>query len=196
MEIHEIQFVKGVVRWEGLPDEGVPEVAFVGRSNVGKSSLLNMLAERKELARTSGTPGKTQQFNYYLVNQNLYFVDVPGFGYAKVSKKQRAKWGRFIGEYLTRRVPLRVVFHLVDSRHPPTQLDKDVMALMRGSPVPYIIVLTKADKLSNNQRQKSLASVQQVLTQGAMEVPVVFTSAKKGTGREELLTWIENLVAV
>ncbi len=196
MEIHEIQFVKGVVRWEGLPDEGVPEVAFVGRSNVGKSSLLNMVAERKELARTSRTPGKTQQFNYYLVNQILYFVDVPGFGYAKVSKKQRAKWGRFIGEYLTHRVPLRVVFHLVDCRHPPTQLDKDVMALMRGSPVPYIIVLTKADKLSNNQRQKSLASVQQVLAQGAMEVPVVFTSAKKGTGREELLTWIENLVAV
>ncbi len=195
MEIHEIKFVKGVVRWAGLPDDGLPEVAFVGRSNVGKSSLLNMVAQRKELARTSGTPGKTQQFNYYLVNQNLYFVDVPGFGYAKVSKKQRAKWGQFIGEYLTGREALRVVFHLVDSRHPPTQLDEDVMALMRGSPIPYIIALTKTDKLSGNQQQKSVAAVEQVLRRGAMEVPLILTSAKTGRGRDELLNWIDTLIA-
>lgn len=195
MEIHEIKFVKGVVRWAGLPDDGLPEVAFVGRSNVGKSSLLNMVAQRKELARTSGTPGKTQQFNYYLVNQNLYFVDVPGFGYAKVSKKQRAKWGQFIGEYLTGRETLRVVFHLVDSRHPPTQLDEDVMALMRGSPIPYIIALTKTDKLSGNQQQKSVAAVEQVLRRGAMEVPLILTSAKTGRGRDELLNWIDTLIA-
>lgn len=195
MKISDVQFVKGASRWQHLPEEGIPEVAFVGRSNVGKSSLLNMLVGRSGLARTSGTPGKTQEFNFYLVNNALYFVDLPGYGYAKISKKKREKWGHFIGQYLTEREPLRVVFHLIDSRHPPTALDMDVMAVMRGSPVPYVIVLTKTDKLSGNQRAKSKAEVEKVLDKAAMEVPFILTSAKDKRGRKELLQWIDDLVA-
>ena len=193
MVIKDIQFIKGATRWEHLPTDGLPEVAFVGRSNVGKSSLLNMVAGRTKLARTSGTPGKTQEFNYYKVNGRLYFVDLPGYGYAKIARTQRSRWGRLIGRYLTEREPLRAVFHLIDSRHPPTELDRDVMAVMRGGDVPYLIVLTKTDKLSGNGRARSRAALEQVLAQAALEAPVIFSSAKKKQGRAELLRWIEDL---
>ncbi len=193
MIIKDIQFIKGATRWEHLPEDGLPEVAFVGRSNVGKSSLLNMLAGRVKLARISRTPGKTQEFNYYRVNNRLYFVDLPGYGYAKISRAQRNQWGRFIGHYLTERASLRAVFHLIDSRHAPTARDEDVMALMRGGPVPYLFVLTKTDKLSGNQRARSRAMFKTVLEKAALEVPVIFTSAKDKRGREELLQWIEDL---
>ncbi len=192
MKIKDVRFVMGAAQWVQLPQDGRPEVAFVGRSNVGKSSLLNMLTGRT-LARISGTPGKTQQFNYYLVNDHLYFVDLPGYGYAKIARVQRERWGRFIGRYLTEREPLRAVFHLIDSRHPPTALDQDVIAVMRSSPVPYIIVLTKTDKLSGNARARSRAAVDQVLRAAALDVPVVLTSAKDGWGRNELLRWIGDL---
>ena len=193
MVIKDIQFIKGATRWEHLPTDGLPEVAFVGRSNVGKSSLLNMLAGRTKLARTSGTPGKTQEFNYYKVNGRLYFVDLPGYGYAKIARTQRRRWGRFIGRYLTERAALRVVFHLIDSRHPPTELDHDVIDLMRGGDVPYVLVLTKTDKLSGNGRARSRAALEQVLARKAMEAPVILTSATKKQGREALLQWIEDL---
>lgn len=194
MEVRDVHFVIGAARWEQLPEDGLPEVAFVGRSNVGKSSLLNMLVGRNNMARTSGTPGKTQQFNYYLVNDHFYLVDLPGFGYAKISRTERERWGRFIGQYITQRASLRAVFHLIDSRHRPTSLDRDVIAEMRGSPVPYIIVLTKTDKLSGNQRGKSVSGVRSVLRKAAMEVPIVMSSAKDKRGREELLKWIGDLV--
>lgn len=193
MKIRQVEFVKGATQMRQMPTDGVPEVAFVGRSNVGKSSLLNMLTGRKNIARTSRTPGKTQEFNFYRVNGRLYFVDLPGYGYARISKTQRAQWGRLIGQYLTEREPLRVVFHLVDSRHPPTALDQDVMATMRGSPVPYVIVLTKADKLSGNARARTKTVLDKMLAAAAMEVPVIFTSAKTGRGRDEVLRWIGDL---
>lgn len=196
MRVRDAEFVKGAARWEQLPGPELPEVAFVGRSNVGKSSLLNMLLGRKRLARTSRSPGKTQQLNYYRINGKLYFVDLPGYGYAKVSKKERERWGRLIGQYLTERPSLRLVIHLVDSRHPPQQLDEDVMALMRGSPVPYLIALTKTDKLSGNKRAESVRRVEQVLTRGAMDVPVVLTSAKDRRGYKELWRWIRDLTGV
>lgn len=188
-------FIKGAVRWADLPADGRPEVAFIGRSNVGKSSLLNALVGRRSLARTSGTPGKTQQFNYYLLDERMYFVDLPGFGYAKIARTQREKWGRFIGRYLTEREPLRLVFHLVDSRHAPTDLDRDIMELMRGGRVPYVIVLTKADKLSGNQRAKSERRVQDVLGEYGMEVPVILTSANTGRGIDNLWDWIGALAS-
>jgi len=193
MKIRDVRFVKGATRWEHLPEDGKPEVVFVGRSNVGKSSLLNMLVGQKKLARISGTPGKTQQFNYYLVNDRLYFVDLPGYGYARISRAQRNQWGRLIGRYLTERAPLQLVFHLVDSRHPPTALDLDVMSVMRGGSVPYVIVLTKTDKLSGNERVRSRSAVEQALAQAAMEVPILLTSAKKKQGRAELLQWIGDM---
>jgi GTP-binding protein len=193
VEIREAQFVKGVTGWSGLPGDGRPEVAFIGRSNVGKSSLLNLLTGRRALARTSGTPGKTQQFNYYLINNRLYFVDLPGFGYARVARTERDRWGKFIGRYLTEREPLRLVFHLVDSRHPPTSLDRDIMEVMRGSNIPYVIALTKTDKLSGNERAKSAKQVEEVLSEYAMEVPVIQTSVKTRRGRDEMLNWIQSV---
>ncbi len=189
-----VTFVKGAVRWSELPDDGRPEVAFIGRSNVGKSSLINAMVGRRSLARTSGTPGKTQQFNYYLIDDAFYFVDLPGYGYAKVARDQRDRWGRFIGTYLSDREPLRLVFHLVDSRHEPTSLDRDIMETMRGGRVPYVIVLTKADKLSGNERVKSERRVKDVLSGYAMEVPVILTSSKTGRNIDELWDWIHAVV--
>lgn len=194
LKIRDVQFVKGATTWDALPRDSRAEVAFIGRSNVGKSSLLNMLVERKNLARTSGRPGKTQEVNYYLVNQHLYFVDLPGFGYARVSRDVRERWGRFIGTYLIEREPLRLVVHLIDARHEPTRLDKDIMETMRGGHVPYLIALTKTDKLSGNERTRALKEVDNTLEGYAMEVPVILTSAKDGRGRGELLDWIDAVV--
>lgn len=195
MTITEARFVRGVVRWQDLPDDARPEIAFLGRSNVGKSSLLNRLVGRRALARTSGTPGKTQEFNYYLVNDRFYLVDLPGFGYARVARTQRERWQRFIGRYLTERVALRGVFHLVDSRHPPTALDREVMLLTKAAPAPYVVLLTKADKLSGNQRGKSVAAVQRALREAGREAAVVLTSAHDGRGRDEVLGWLDTLTA-
>lgn len=194
MVIRDVCFVKGAAAWEHLPADGRSEVAFVGRSNVGKSSLLNMLAGRTSLARTSGTPGKTQEFNCYLVNDHFWFVDLPGYGYARVMRARRNEWTRLIMRYLTEREPLRAVFHLIDSRHAPTERDEAFMELMRESTAPHIIVLTKADKLSGNERARSLARVQRMLISHAIETPVVVTSAKTKRGREDLLAWIGDLI--
>ncbi len=195
MRVKQAEFITGATRWEELPVDGLPEVAFVGRSNVGKSSLLNELTNKSGLARTSGTPGKTQQFNYFLINRELYFVDLPGYGYAKVSREQREYWGRFIGQFLTERVPLRLVIHLIDSRHPPQSKDEDIMEAMRGNPVPYVIAHTKIDKLSGNKRVKSLRTLEKALRQRAMDVPIVQTSAETGEGKKELLQWVGMLAS-
>ena len=193
MLIKEAQFVRGAATWKGLSDDGMPEVAFIGRSNVGKSSLINMLTGRKALARTSNTPGKTQQFNYYLINESYYFVDLPGFGYAKVSKVQRAKWERFISRYIAEHEAVRLVIHLVDGRHNPTNLDKDVMEFMKGGWMTYLVVLTKMDKLSGNHRNKAVRQVKESLAEFDLEVPVIASSSKNRTGKEEILQWIQDV---
>lgn len=193
MRFHDVQFIKSASQWRDLPTDARPEVAFLGRSNVGKSSLLNMLVGRKALARISHTPGKTQTFNFYLIQEKFYLVDLPGYGYAKVAKTQRAQWGKFIESYLRERDPLRLVFHLVDSRHPPTALDEAVMETMKGGHVPYLVLLTKADKLKRNDRAKTVARAQRVLKTHNLEVPVILTSAKDQTGRNDILRWIKDL---
>ena len=191
MIIHSASFVLGVASLKGLPESTLPEAAFVGRSNVGKSSLINMLLGRKQLARTSGQPGKTQQLNYYLINDAFHLVDLPGYGYARVSRTQRDAWVQLIGQYLERRDRLRAVVHLVDSRHEPTALDLMVMDFMRGRPLPYLLVLTKSDKLSGNGRARALRNVQKPLVERAMEIPVILTSAETGRGREEVWEWLD-----
>lgn len=194
MDIQSVTFVGGATRLGHMPEDGMPEVAFIGRSNVGKSSLINAFLKRKSLARTSSTPGKTQEINFFRVNDAFYVVDLPGFGYARVSKAHRAAWQKLIGAYLTGRETLRVVFQLVDSRHEPTALDKEVMILLRESPAEHVVVLTKSDKLSGNERQKSVSRVQKTLLSLGMERPVVLTSAHDGRGRDALVDWLDQLL--
>lgn len=192
MEVQHITFVKSAENLKQMPSDGLPEVAFIGRSNVGKSTLLNMLCRRKSLARISGTPGKTQTFNFYEVNYEVYFVDIPGYGYARVSKKARAQWRRTIVAYLTQRTSLCTVLHLVDSRHAPTNLDKEVMLVLRETQVQRLLVLTKADKLSGNGIHRSIRTAKDVLKAQGVEYPVIMTSSVDQRGRGELLNRIED----
>src|SRR5690554_1227331 len=202
MRIHNVEMVRAVGSWAQLPEDGRPELAFVGRSNVGKSSLLNYLIGRKALARTSNTPGKTTTLNFYLVNADaqgqggFYLVDLPGYGYAKVARTQREQWMQLIGRYVTERVPLGVVFHLIDSRHPPTKLDEELLDLLRGGPVPYVILLTKADKLGKNQQRSRVAELKRRLKGMGLDLPVVLTSAEKKEGAEEIWRWVQLLTDV
>jgi len=196
MKVKTVDFVLSAPSWAAMPKDRKAEIAFVGRSNVGKSSLLNALIGRKNLARTSSTPGKTQALNYFLVNgpAGFYLVDLPGFGYAKVSQKQRAAWQLLIGGYVTEREELRLIFHLIDSRHEPTKLDDELIEIMRGSSVPRVILLTKADKLPKNQQRSRVAQVQRRLVSAGVELPVVLTSAEKKTGMDEVWKWVETLL--
>ncbi len=191
MTIDQVVFVQGATSLGHMPEEPIPEFAFVGRSNVGKSSLINRLFERRNLARTSSTPGKTQEINFFRVNDTFHVVDLPGFGYAKVSKKQRAAWQKLIGQYLMERRQLAAVFQLVDARHDPTALDKELMMLMRESPAEHVVLLTKGDKLSGNQRHKAISRVRKTMTLIGQEKPVILTSAHDGRGREEILEWMQ-----
>jgi len=195
MKIRDVRFIKSAPNWATLPDDGRAEVAFVGRSNVGKSSLLNYLVGRRALANTGQRPGKTTTLNYYLVNADaqgqggFYLVDLPGFGYAKVSQKERARWQQLIGRYVTEREPLRAVFHLVDARHPPTKMDEELLALLLEGSTPYVEVLTKGDKLSGNARANRVRDMEKYLAERGIEVPVVLTSAEKKEGAEEVWRW-------
>ena len=194
MKIKSASFVMGAVSVKTMPDEGIPEIAFVGRSNVGKSSLINKFLGRKNIARTSSTPGKTQEVNFFLINEVFYLVDLPGFGYARVAKRQRAEWKKLISGYIRHRQALRIVFHLIDSRHPLSDIDRDILRLIgEGDAVP-VVLLTKGDKLSGNQRQKSINEIRRGIAEMSLEPPVILTSAKDGRGKEEILGWVSSLL--
>lgn len=200
MKIHSARFAFAAPNWDALPEPDRPEIAFAGRSNVGKSSLLNALIGRKNLARTSKQPGKTQAINFYLINADdsgnggFYLVDLPGFGYAKVSKKKRAAWQRLVGRYVTERAEtgaLCAVVQLIDSRHPPAKMDEELMALLLESTAAPLIALTKSDKLSGNGKTKALAALKRHLAPYGIEVPIILTSAEKKQGLERLWEWIK-----
>lgn len=190
MQFKKAHFVTGAPSLSACPNPFYPEIGLAGRSNVGKSSLINALVSHSGLARTSNTPGKTRQINYYLVDDKTYLVDLPGFGYAKVSKKERERWGRDIRDYLLERPTLRLVIHLVDIRHKPSKLDEEFFYWLGTNRLPFIVVLTKADKISHNKRQQSKARLRRILDEMNIEVPMIISSVKDNTGIKKVRSLI------
>jgi len=190
MQIHTAQFLLSALDPAQYPRDRRPEFAFVGRSNVGKSTLLNTLLGRKGLAKTSGTPGKTQTINFFDVNEKLYFVDLPGYGYAKVPKAMKDTWNEVMVAYLSDREPLRMVSVLVDARHKPSPLDVDMIRILETAAVPTLIVATKIDKLKRSQRQVSLKVIGETL--GLERDAIVPFSAVTRDGFKELWQVIDD----
>ena len=192
MKIKSAEFVISNTEIEKCPKERIPEYAFIGRSNVGKSSLINMLTGRKSLAKTSGKPGKTQLINHFKINENWFLVDLPGYGYAKVSKKDRSIFAKFIYEYLEKRETLICTFVLVDSRHEPQKIDLLFMEWLGKKQIPFVIVFTKMDKLSSSQLNKNLTKYKTEMLKTWEEIPQTFmSSAESGLGKLEILKFIE-----
>lgn len=175
-----------------IPADGIPEFAFIGRSNVGKSSLINMITERPALAKVSGVPGKTRLINHFLVNDSWYLVDLPGYGYARVSKKVKGEFGKIITDYILKSPKMHFLFLLVDSRHEPMKTDLEFIEMLGVNRVPFGIVFTKADKQSENQTEANISRYKRKLLEDWEELPPVFvTSSEKKTGREPILGFIE-----
>ncbi|MCU0231998.1 MAG: ribosome biogenesis GTP-binding protein YihA/YsxC [Acidobacteria bacterium] len=189
-----VEMVRAAARPEDFPRDGRPEVVLLGRSNVGKSSLINRLVGRKGIARVSKAPGRTREIFFYLVDERAYVVDVPGFGYARVSAGMRAAWDRLLAAYLERREPLRLALQLVDSRHPPQPLDHALAELLLEHEVPFALVLTKADKVSGSRAAQAAAEVRREIDLPSW-VPVVATSAHTGAGMKELSRIVDEALA-
>ncbi|CAM1344704.1 ribosome biogenesis GTP-binding protein YihA/YsxC [Tenacibaculum amylolyticum] len=194
MKIKSAEFVMSNSNVINAPKKRIPEYAFIGRSNVGKSSLINMLMERKKLAKTSGTPGKTQLINHFIVNDAWYLVDLPGYGYAKVSKKKRTIFQYFIENYFKEREQLVCAFVLVDSRHDPQKIDLEFMRFLGENQIPFAIIFTKADKLPSSKLNKQITSYKRKLLQHWETLPVNFlTSSSSKLGRDEVLNFIDGV---
>ncbi|RFU62581.1 ribosome biogenesis GTP-binding protein YihA/YsxC [Bacillus sp. V59.32b] len=184
MKVTSADIVISAVKPEQYPAEKLPEFALAGRSNVGKSSFINKMINRKSLARTSSKPGKTQTLNFYIINDELHFVDVPGYGYAKVSKTERAAWGRMIETYFTSREQLRAALLIVDLRHPPSKDDVMMYDFLKHHGLPCIVVATKADKIPKGKWQKHLKVVRETLDVDPDDQLIVF-SGETGQGKEQ-----------
>ncbi len=192
MKINSAEFVISNSDVAKCPNTPLPEYAFIGRSNVGKSSLINMLMERKNLAKTSGKPGKTQLINHFLINKNWHLVDLPGYGYARVSKKDKKTFQKYITDYFLQREQLVMGFVLVDCRHEPQSIDLEFMQWLGEQQLPFGIIFTKADKLKPNALKRNVAHYQEVLLETWESMPPYFiTSSSKGYGREQLLDYID-----
>ncbi len=187
-------FVTSAPRLEACPPESLPEICFAGRSNVGKSSLINGLLNRKKLARTSNVPGKTQQMNYYQIGDACFFVDLPGYGYAKVPIKERNRWGRNIREYLLNRKALKLIVHLVDVRHKPTTLDEDFIFWMASNQMPFCVLLSKADKISKNKVASAKADIKKILAEMNIVVPILAYSSESKEGIKEIQDLLKEFV--
>lgn len=194
MNVHNAEIVISAVSPAQYPDTQLPEIALAGRSNVGKSSFINTLINRKNLARTSGKPGKTQTLNFYLIEDALHFVDVPGYGYAKVSKTERAKWGKMIETYMTKREQLKAVVSLVDLRHAPSQEDVQMYEFLKYYGIPVILVATKADKIPRSKWNKHESMVKKILNFDPSDDFILFSSETK-QGKEEAWKAIERYLS-
>ena len=193
MLIQDAKFLTSNSRAQDCPPPTLPEYAFIGRSNVGKSSLINMLTNQKGLAKTSSHPGKTQLINHFLINDEWYLVDLPGYGYAKISKDSRAKWARMINYYLRQRPNLTCVMVLLDSRHTPQALDLEFMDQLGTEGIPFVMVFTKADKQSGSRTSQQVTHYLEKMSETWDELPRHFvTSAEEKTGRDELLGFIND----
>ncbi len=190
MKVTRTEFLKSAFKEEDWPKDAQPEIAFLGRSNVGKSSLINSLLSVRGLARTSSTPGRTQSLNFFSVNDQFKFVDFPGFGYARVPKHIKSTWGEMATAYLAKRRQLVLSIHIVDSRHEPTKQDLQLHEWLEQSDKPRLIVATKSDKLSHNELRKNLQHIARVLDNDS----IVAYSAKSGHGRDELWRAIKSAI--
>lgn len=196
MKIKQADFVISNTDFNKCPKDGKIEFAFIGRSNVGKSSLINMLTDRKNLAKTSGKPGKTQLINHFLINNEWYIVDLPGYGWAKVSKTKRSEFGQIITSYLENRDTLACTFILIDSRIPPQPIDIRFINWMGEAGLPFCLIFTKADKLSKNKVQATVAAFRKELLQTWEAMPpYLVTSSVQKSGKEEVLGFIQEILA-
>lgn len=194
MKIKTAEFVISNSDVARCPDSLLPEYAFIGRSNVGKSSLINMLTERKSLAKTSGRPGKTQLINHFLINNEWHLVDLPGYGYARVSKTVKKTFQKFITAYFEHRRQMLNAFVLIDSRHPPQAVDLEFMQWLGEHGIPFSIIFTKADKLKPKALERNIESYREIMLETWEEMPLYFvTSATNNLGREEVLQYIDSL---
>lgn len=194
MKIKTAKFVISNTDVSKCPKERIPEYAFIGRSNVGKSSLINMLTNHKKLAKISGKPGKTQLINHFLINDNWFLVDLPGYGYAKVSKSKRQSFQDFIKDYFLQREQLVCSFILIDSRHEPQKIDLEFMEFMGENRIPFCIVFTKADKMGNTKLQQNLVNYKNKILESWDSIPTHFvTSSETSMGKEDVLNYIEQV---
>ena len=193
MEIKSATFVMSNTDYRKCPAPDMPEYAFIGRSNVGKSSLINMLTNNQKLAKVSGQPGKTQTINHFIINKNWYLVDLPGYGYARTAKSERRTWNSFIGDYISNRENLYCLFILIDSRHEPLTIDIEFIRWAGEQGIPIALVFTKTDKLSKAALIKNTNIYKQKLLEDWEELPPIFyTSSEKHIGRDEILDFIDN----
>jgi GTP-binding protein len=192
MIIKNVEFVKSAAKPNHYPEQDLPEIAFAGRSNVGKSSLINTLIQRKDMVKTSSKPGCTQLINFFLINEILSFVDLPGYGYAKVSKKIRSQWQPMVEQYLSLRKNLSGLILLIDIRRDPKKEEFDLMDWLEAHEMPYLVILTKSDKLSKTKQKKRLLSICSQLKRD--ENGVILFSTKTQKGRNTILDEIDNLI--
>ncbi len=194
MNVTSANIIISAVKPNQYPEGGLPEFALAGRSNVGKSSFINKMLGRKSLARISSRPGKTQTLNFFLINEAFYFVDVPGYGFAKVSKQERAAWGKMIETYIATRSPLKLVVQIVDLRHPPSKDDISMYNFLKHHQIPCLIIATKADKIPKGKWQKHLKIVKETLLFRQQDKIVVFSS-ETGHGRDEAWAIMEEMMS-
>lgn len=195
MQIKSAVFNMSATNLESCPDWSRPEFAFIGRSNVGKSSMINMLTNKDALAKVSATPGKTQHLNFFVINETWSLVDLPGYGYAKVAKSEKINFNESVGDFIEQRENLRQVFVLIDSRIPPQQIDLDFIHWLAGCAVPFVLVFTKADKQSTGKTQASVALFMERLTEYVtLSPPMIISSSKTRDGRVQILKSIEHVL--